>query len=286
MNFSDYAENKLADMARGQAWSIPATCYLGLASAGTDVSVTELSGTGYARQAFARTLAAWSGTQAAGSTLTSTGTSHATSNNSVINFGTAGSAWGTAAFAVLFDAATGGNMIAYIPIQPARVISSGDPVSFAIGALSVTLGLSGGCSDYLANKLIDFVFRGQSYTWPANLYDALYTSAPSNAGGGTEVSGGGYARAMIASTLAAWSGTQGPGTATASSGTSGRISNNAALAFPVPTADWGAVTHAGLSDAATGGNLLLWAPLAAPKTLSAGAAAPSYDPDARSIRFA
>ena len=48
---TNYAENKLVDMLRGQAWGLPADLYFGLASAASDSSITELSGTGYARVA-------------------------------------------------------------------------------------------------------------------------------------------------------------------------------------------------------------------------------------------
>jgi len=285
-NLSNFAENKLADMVRGQAWSLPGSLYVGLASAADDSTITELSGAGYARIAAPRALATWAGTQGPATTLASTGTSHATSNNVAFDFGAAGSAWGTAAYATLSDALSAGNVIACIPLPSALVINNGDPVSIAIGALSMTLGLAGGCTDYLANKLIDFIFRGQAYTFPATMYAALFTAAPSNAGGGMEVAGGGYARVGIAGSLATWSGTQGAGTTAASTGASGRISNNEPIAFPAPTADWGTATHDGLFDAATVGHLLFWVALASPKAISAGGVAPTYDADARGISFA
>ena len=68
---TDFAENKLADMARGQAWTLPANLFVGFASAATDNAVTELSGSGYARAAAPRALGTWAGTQAVGSTLAS-----------------------------------------------------------------------------------------------------------------------------------------------------------------------------------------------------------------------
>ena len=72
-------------------------------------------------------------------------------------------------------------------------------------------------SDYLETKVLDHVFAGTAYTAPSTLYVALFTAAPSDSGGGTEVSGGGYARQTIAFT------------------TSGdTTSNNAAIEFPTP----------------------------------------------------
>ena len=125
-------------------------------------------------------------------------------------------------------------------------------------------------SDYLENKLTDLIFRGQAFSAPANLYVGLLTAAPSDAGGGTEVTGGSYARVTVAGSLANWAGTQSAGSTTDSSGTSGTTSNNAAINFPTPSAGWGTVTHVGVYDAASGGNLLWYAPLGVSKTINSG----------------
>lgn len=131
-------------------------------------------------------------------------------------------------------------------------------------------------SDYLENKLIDWLLRGQTFTPPATVYVGLLTAAPSDAGGGTEVSGGSYARVAVTSSLANWAGTQGAGTTAASSGTGGTTSNNAAITFPSPTANWGSVTHLGVYDAPTSGNLLIWSALTTPKTVNNGDPAPLF----------
>lgn len=123
-------------------------------------------------------------------------------------------------------------------------------------------------SDYLENKLIDQLFRGQTAPSSGTLYIGLLTSAPSDAGGGTEVSGGSYARASVASSLANWAGTQAAGSTAASSGTGGATSNNGAISFPTPSATWGTVTHFGIYDASTGGNLLFWGALTISKTIN------------------
>jgi len=123
-------------------------------------------------------------------------------------------------------------------------------------------------SNYLENKLIDQLFRGQTAPATSTLYVGLLTSAPSDAGGGTEVSGGAYARVATASSLANWAGTQAAGSSTASSGTGGQTSNNAAITFPTPTAGWGTVTHFGIYDAASGGNLLFHGALTIAKTIN------------------
>lgn len=131
-------------------------------------------------------------------------------------------------------------------------------------------------SDYLENKLIDQIFRGQVFAFPATLYVALYTAPPSDAGGGTEVTGGGYARVAVTSALASWAGTQAAASTAASSGTSGTTTNNAAIAFPAPTANWGVCSHFAIYDAATGGNELFWGALTIAKTVNNGDSAPSF----------
>ena len=131
-------------------------------------------------------------------------------------------------------------------------------------------------SDFLENSLIDAIFRGQAFSSPTTIYVALYTAAPSDSGGGTEVTGGSYARVAVTSSLANWAGTQSAGSTSASSGTSGVTSNNAAITFPSPTANWGVVTHVGLLTASSGGNLLAHGALSASKTINNGDAAPTF----------
>jgi hypothetical protein len=125
-------------------------------------------------------------------------------------------------------------------------------------------------SDYLENKLIDQIFRAQAYTFPTTLYVGLLTAAPSDTGGGTEVTGNAYARASVTSSLANWAGTQAAASTVASSGTTGTTSNNGSISFPTPTAAWGLVTHFGIYDAATGGNLLFYGALTIQKTINQG----------------
>lgn len=131
-------------------------------------------------------------------------------------------------------------------------------------------------SNYLENKLIDLLLRGQAYAPLSTLYFALFTAAPSDSGGGTEVTGGSYARVAVTTSLANFAGTQSAGSTVASTGTNGQTSNNGAVTFPAPTADWGVATHWGVFDSSTGGNLLYHGALAAPKTINNGDAAPSY----------
>ena len=129
---------------------------------------------------------------------------------------------------------------------------------------------AGAMSDYLENKLTDYVFRGQAYTAPTTIYVALFTSACSDAAGGTEVSGGSYARPGLAASLTNWAGTQAAASTTASTGTGGTTSNNVAINFATPSASWGTVTYIGLMDAVTAGNLLVCTALTTSKTINSG----------------
>lgn len=132
-------------------------------------------------------------------------------------------------------------------------------------------------TNFAENKLVDALLRGQAIGTPATWYFALLTAAPdTEAGTFTEVTGGSYARASLSASLANFAGTQGAGTTVASSGTGGQTSNNVAITFPAPTANWGTITHVALMDASTGGNAWLVKPLTASKTVNNGDAAPSF----------
>ena len=110
-----------------------------------------------------------------------------------------------------------------------------------------------GFSDYLENKVVGHVFGGSAYTAPSTLYVALYTSAPSDTGGGTEVSGGAYARQTAAFTISA-----------------DTASNTSAIEYPTATADYGTVVAVGVFDASSSGNLLAYGNLTTSKTVSTG----------------
>ena len=131
-------------------------------------------------------------------------------------------------------------------------------------------------TDYLENKLLDWLIRGQTMTQLTNVYVSLHTGACSDSSTGTEVTGGSYARVTVAAAMAQWAGTQSAGSTTTSTGTGGTTSNNGAVTFPAPTANWGVVTHFGLFDASTSGNQLLCAALTTQKTINNGDAAPSF----------
>lgn len=108
-------------------------------------------------------------------------------------------------------------------------------------------------SDYLENKVLAHVFGATAYTAPTTLYIALYTVAPTDTGGGTEVSGGSYARQTCAFTV-----------------TGNLATNTSAVEWPTATGSWGTVVAIGVFDALTTGNLLAYGNLAASKTIASG----------------
>jgi hypothetical protein len=107
-------------------------------------------------------------------------------------------------------------------------------------------------STYLQNKLLNHVLKNTAYTPPTTVYVGLFTSDPTIAGSGTEVSGGSYARQSVAFGTVA----------------SGTTENSADLLYPVATANWGTVTHIGIYDASTSGNMLYFGALASSKTIN------------------
>ena len=119
--------------------------------------------------------------------------------------------------------------------------------------------MAGSKSNYLENKVLDHVLGGGDYTRPATVYVALYTVAPSDTGGGTEVSGGSYARVAVTNNSTNFPAASG-----------GAKSNGTEITFTTATASWGTVVAFGIFDAATSGNLLLWADLTANKTIDSG----------------
>jgi hypothetical protein len=137
-------------------------------------------------------------------------------------------------------------------------------------------------SNYLENKLTDHIFRSATFAKPAALWIALFTSAPGEAGGGTEVAGGGYARVNLPPLDSNWRPTQG-GTGGASTGTTGATTNAVPITYAAPSANWGTVTHYGIFDAPTGGNLLFTDALSTARPILNGDPAPAFAPDALGI---
>jgi len=111
-------------------------------------------------------------------------------------------------------------------------------------------------SDYAENLLMNWMMTTDSVTRPTAWYVALYTAAPSDSGGGTEVSGNGYTRQAL--------------TVGTASGTGGTTSNTGNITFTASGGDWGTITHIGIHDASSAGNLLWHGAMSASKTIADG----------------
>jgi len=116
--------------------------------------------------------------------------------------------------------------------------------------------MAGSFSDYTENKVLEHAVGKTAFALPT-AYVALYTVAPTDAGGGTEVTGGGYVR--VQTTGATWS-----------TAASGAITNTNAVVWPQATGDWGTIVAVGLHDALTAGNLLAWATVDTAKQIQTG----------------
>lgn len=119
--------------------------------------------------------------------------------------------------------------------------------------------MAGSFSDFLENELLDHVLGAAAYTAPATVYIALYTAAPLDSGGGTEVSGGSYARKSVANNATQWPAAAG-----------GAKANGQDITFVTATASWGTIVAFAVFDAVTGGNMLLWADLTDNKVIGNG----------------
>ena len=109
-------------------------------------------------------------------------------------------------------------------------------------------------SNFLENALINATLRNTTYTSVATVYVSLWTSDPTDAGSGTEVSGGSYARTAV----------------TFGAPSNGVTTNSADVTFPTATASWGTVGWIGINDALTSGNLLYHTALGTAKAIDSG----------------
>lgn len=241
-SFSDYAENKILNFIFNKvAFTQPTHLFVALSTANpgeTGSGLAEPVGNGYTRVM----KDTWK-----------VAANRATSNSGVIEYPEATGSWGTITSWALFDDSTAGNMIAYGDLLSPQSVGVGDNLSVQDGALTCSV-LTGSASTYLANKLLDHIFKNTAFTLPTGYYMALsVNSNPTDAGTGlVEPSGNAYARVACDS----WT-----------TSTTGSLSNNGAITFPQATASWGTVTHWAIMDALTGGNMLLYAPFSASRAV-------------------
>jgi hypothetical protein len=216
---STYTANKILDhILKTASFTQPTNLYVALYNGDPSGTGTECPGTEYARQA----VNDWD-----------TAANRATANTSQINFPEIETNdWGTVDYIAIFDALTGGNLIAYDAID-SYVTQLGDNLYIGAGDLDVSIA-SGGVTTAWANKILDHIFKNDAITVPTNLYVGASTANPTdNASGISEPSGGAYARkihnAWDAASLKA-------------------TENTEAATFTQATASWGEITHAFISD--------------------------------------
>ena len=119
--------------------------------------------------------------------------------------------------------------------------------------------MAGSLSDFAENEILDHLLSAATYTAPATLYLAVFTAAPTDAGGGTEVTGGSYARLAVTNDA-----TNFP------AAVAGSKSNGVALTMVTASANWGTIVAYALFDASSAGNMLGWADLTSPVLINNG----------------
>lgn len=203
--------------------------------------------TGYARQPIAVEDASWSAPIDAAGYM-------ATHNVLPATFGDPTDSWGTPSHWGLFDAVTAGNLWFYGPILGtlSAIGAADDPISLAAESVTITAGQA--ASDYLETAFLNHCLRTATLTKPANVYASLHPEDPGDDGSGDEFTGTNYARVPIAVANASW-------TAPSAYGDAQRITNLGLIQFPSPGSEWGSYAYTGFWDAASGGNLLVKAPM-------------------------
>jgi hypothetical protein len=249
---SDYHENKLLDhLLGGGDYTSPATHYYALFTAAPSDSGggTEATGSGYARKAVTNNTTNYP--------LASDGSK---TNGAIIAFTAASGSWSSGSNMThigIFDASSGGNLLAWASIDTPFAVASTDTPTIGVGALTFTF--TGVLANAARHGLLDLAFGRVSFTRPSTVYAALLTAPPSYTGGGTEVSGGSYARVSITNNTSNFPNASG-----------GSKSNANAIGFATPTADWGVITDLGIYDSSSGGNLLYFKSLTTSRTVLAG----------------
>lgn len=254
MILSDYLEKKLLDlMFVNTAYAAPATLYVGLFT--TDPGESGVTGEfTIGGGAYARAVVTNNTTNFPQCSVIGTPTK---SNGTVITWPTASTAWGTATHWAIYDAATAGNMLAHGALAASRAVAIGDTPKFSAGALAITASnaSSGGLTNYAIRKLLDHVFGATAYTPSATIYLGLASAASGETL--TEWSDSSYARPSAAFTAA----TLGAGT----------CPNTDAETFSASVVDAAVtLTHYGVWDDASSGNLLAYGPVNSSRTVQIG----------------
>ena len=243
-SLSDYSENELMDHVFNASYSPVATVYVGFSTADPldDASgMAEPSGNNYAREAITFSAAS----------------SRAITHAGTITFNQASGPWGTISHWFICDHPTNTtwgtnvNLLAHGSLNTSKSVVAGNTPSIAGGEIDISFS-AGEITDYLAEKLLDLMFRNTAYSSPST-YVGLFTSALADSDtdpSAKECSGGSYARKQV--------NVNGGAAPTWELSSGGLVNNNDVITFVTPTGSWGTVTAVGIVDAASNGNLLFY----------------------------
>ncbi|MBA7687192.1 hypothetical protein ES703_95653 [subsurface metagenome] len=245
-SISDALEIKLLDhVLKKDPFAVPDNIYIALSTADPTEDgsgIAEPVGDGYARVV----CNTWDAAE-----------SRAIANTGAVEFAEAeGDGWGNITHFAIFDALEGGNFLAHGDLTTPKAIGGGDNASFAAGDIDIEFS-PGGASDYLANKLLDHIFKTAPYSQPTNIFVALATATIGDSDTGTTITepGENYAR---------------KGHDAYDAAAAGASENTGEITFVTATASWGTVTDVALVDAATVGNILFYAALDESKAIGNG----------------
>jgi hypothetical protein len=237
-SITDFLENELLDHIFNATYNRPTNLFLGLSTADpTDAGsgLAEPSGGAYSRVTMSFGAAA----------------SRAVTQDAKITFPQATAAWGNLTHYGIFDAVSGGNLLAHGSLTVAKNVVTGNTPSVATSEVSVSY-TAGEISDYLANALLDHAFNLTTYAAP-DTYIALATGDVLDTDTGStisEPSGGAYARKQV--------NISGGSTPTWVTATNSSVTNKETISFVQATASWSTITAIAIVDAASSGNLLFY----------------------------
>jgi hypothetical protein len=238
-SLSDYLELELLDHIFNASYTPVAAIYIGLGTGGSDTGLTgEPSGNNYNRKAITFGAA----------------TARGITQNALVTFDQASGSWGTLTHYGIFDQSTAGNMLAWGQLSASKSVVSGNTPSIASSEVVISIN-AGECSDYLANKLLDFAFRNQAFTKPStylclatgNLTDAMLGNNCNECANGNN-----YARKQV--------NINGGSSPTWTIANASGLDNTQAITMNTPTGNWGLVTACFIADSAVvgAGNVLVY----------------------------
>jgi hypothetical protein len=249
---SNYLADKINDWLHGNTggYTPVATTYFALMTAMPSASGggTEVTGGSYARVAVTNNSTNWPAS-----------VNGVKSNGTAVTWPTPSADWGNVVGIAEYDASSGGNLLTFADLSP--VVTILNTQIFSMPATAIVFMWDGGISQYLTNKLNDWLHGGGSYTVPTTTYFALMSVIPTTSTPGTETTGGSYARPGFTNNATDWPNSSAQTKA-----------NAVAITWPTSSTAWsGPEVAVAEYDAVSSGNLLTFGPLANSVTVGNGA---------------